>query len=105
MASSIATRSLPQSVSASASEKPKVRVSRSPTRRLSAVEAQKDQPVLRSSATGRIVALDRIVAEFDTAVIEGAREGRAAPKRVAHHLGEGASGWRTDRGRTNQTSM
>src|ERR1700692_3689186 len=37
--------------------------------------------------------LDRVVVEFDTAVIEEAGEGGPAPERVADGLGEGAGGW------------
>jgi hypothetical protein len=38
-------------------------------------------------------ALDRVVVEFDTAVIEEAREGWPAREGVADGLGEGAGRW------------
>jgi hypothetical protein len=49
--------------------------------------------VLAPERDGSDGALDRIVVEFDTAVIEEAGEGRPAGERVADGLGEGAGGW------------
>jgi hypothetical protein len=45
---------------------------------------------LRDGSNG---ALDRVVVELDTTVIEEAGEGGPAPERVADSLGEGAGGW------------
>src|ERR1700681_2508270 len=38
-------------------------------------------------------ALDRVVVEFDAAVIEESGEGWPARQRITHGLGEGAGGW------------
>src|SRR5260370_36443928 len=53
----------------------------------------REQMVFAPERDGPDGALDRIVVEFDAAVIEESGKGRPARERVADGLGEGAGGW------------
>ena len=53
----------------------------------------REQMVFPPERDGPDGALDRIVVEFDAAVIEESGEGGPARKRITNGLGEGAGGW------------
>ena len=53
----------------------------------------REQMIFPPERDGADGALDRIIVEFDAAVIEESGEGWQARKRITNGLGEGAGGW------------